>query len=583
MLIDMNYLIKALIKPFRVLIVASVVLSSCESDVWKDHYSYKSDTGDAVSSIGATIKDMGDNGNVDAKYFVETLKNTYVYKGNKKTLVTYWDLLTDDQFFTVWLPTKIDETVWLKYAKRNKTPEENIEVGRDFILNHVARFKHSVGTRTYERIKMMNDKSYIADHAKTFHTVGYNRTNIRCTNGLLHVLDNYVPYSPNIYDYLTSNTVYKSFNGNEYRYDNIIGKWIDSFTVITLDPNKSIPGDIDIETGEKTWLDSVVITSNELLNGLKSFINVEDSNYAVVLPSPELWNIVYDSVKEYFSYASGYDGANPVMTREDSTLQRKYTRLSMLTDAFFNLNTQKNGGRDSVTSTLFRKIDIQDGYPYHIYYKPYDDEEKGLFNKAHCIDSVICSNGKIYIRDNWPYSDAVFFKPIKIEAEDLTYNSDFSKATPLTISYQDKRVRVVQLKKNGQGYEMDFGIPNNLKGKYNLKVVFFPKTNTNIPGTLVHMSVQYVTGNVLTVVLDPLERYKKPNGRYATRSKIDTIGVNMDKPDTVTVGPFELPDCNYKARLPKAQLKIKSMINDQNSSNFSDELWLDCIMLEPVL
>jgi hypothetical protein len=580
----MNNLIKALIKPVRVLIVASVVLSSCESDVWKDHYSYKTDNGESVSTLGATIEELGKNGNLDAQYFAQTLQNTYVYNGKNKTLVTYWDLLTDDQYFTVWLPTNIDETVWQNtYAKRNKSPEENIEVGRDFILNHVARFKHSVGTRTYERVKMMNDKSYTADHEKTFHTVGYNRTNIRCTNGLLHILNGTVPYSPNIYDYLTGNTVYKSANNKEYRYDTLFGKWFASYTVKTIDPNKSVPGEINMETGEKEWLDSVVITSNELMTKYKSFINVEDSSYAVVLPSPQLWSSVFDSVKGYFQYVSGYNIVGndtiPIISDDDADLQAYWTRVSMLTDAFFNLKIQKNKGRDSVTSTLFKKNDEQDGYPYHIYRNPYGSG--GLFHKDLCDDSVICSNGNIYIRNKWPYTDSVFHKTIKLEAESLVYSSEYKKASPKNILYEvngkKTNVRVMQLEKNGVGYVLDFEIPDNLKGQYKLKLVFFANTGSDNPVTLVHPSVQYVVGDKYETVID--EKIKVGKKKY---DKTYEIGSNLQKPDTIVVGPFTLRDCSYKNNSPKAVVKIKSALDNSNYTKYSHEMWLDCIMLEPV-
>ena len=561
----MNNLIKALIKPVGALIFASVVLSSCESDTWKDHYSYKSDSGEAVSSLGATIEKIG---NKDAQYFVKTLKNTYVYNGRNKTVVTYWDLLTDDQFFTIWLPTGLTDAEWEKYSKRNKTDEENIEVGRDFILNHVARFSHSVGTRTHDRVKMMNEKSYTLDHQDLFHTIGYKERNIRCTNGLLHILNGFVPYSPNIYDYLTGNTVYQSFNGNEYRYDTIFGKWFANFTVKTIDPNKSVPGEINMETGEKEWLDSVVITSNELMTRFKSYINVEDSMYAVVLPSPDLWVSVYDSVKKYFEYNSGDVAV-------DDSLQDHWTKISMLTDAFFNLKIQR--GKDSVTTTLFRKNDSQDGYPFHIYYKPYDG---GLFT-GDCVDSVLCSNGKIYIKNKWPFNDSVFHKTVILEAEDVVYSSEFKMASPKNILYRvngvTKSVRVMQLEKNGVGYVLNFDMPDNLKGKYLLKLVFFPNGSSDNPVTLVHPSVEYVVGMGYETLVD--EKTKVGRKYY---DKTYEIGANLSKPDTVVVGPFEFPDCNYKIKSPKTVVKIKSSLDNNNYTKYSHEMWLDCIMLEPV-
>lgn len=564
----MNNLIKALIKPVRALIVASVVLSSCESDLWKDHYSYKSDSGKPVTTLGNTIEGMGKDGNKDAYYFYETLKNTYIYENNKKTLVRYSDLLTDDQFFTIWLPTGISEVEWQKYAKKNKTDEENLEVGRDFILNHVARFSHSVGTKSYDQIKMMNDKSYTADGQKSFHAVGYkeSKVNIRCTNGLLHILNGYIPYSPNIYDYLTGNTVYKSAIGEEYRYDTLFGKWFAGFTVETIDKNKSVEGEINMETGEKEWIDKVVIRSSEMMNKY-GFIDVEDSMYAVVLPTPALWKTMYDSLGNYYVYSDDE-------TYGDS-LHRFWTNSCLITDAFFNIKVQKKKAKDSVTSTLFSKVErMTEKYPYHVFYKPYD--AGGLF--ADRVDSVVCSNGIIYIRDSWPYSDKVFRRTVKLEAEDVVYSGDFSKASPRNIRYTEngvsKTARVMMLDKKG-AFEPDFEIPDNLKGEYYIKIVFFPKSGTSKPGTQVHPVVSYVVGDNYEVLVD--EKVKK-NRR--TVDKVYDIATDISKPDTLTLGPVVLPDCNYKTKSPKLKVTIKSAVENENV--FSKEMWIDCLMLDPV-
>lgn len=564
----MNNLFKVLIKPVGALVVASVVLSSCESDLWKDHYSYKSGSGGSVATLGKTIESMGNDGNLDARYFYQTLKNTYVYENNKKTLVRYSDLLTDDQFFTIWLPTGISEEQWKVYAKTNKNDQENLEVGRDFILNHVARFSHSVGTRTYEPVKMMNEKSYTADHLDYFHTVGYEKTNIRCTNGLLHILKGYVPYSPNIYDYLTGNTAYESSGKHEiYRYDTLFGKWFASFTVETIDKNKSVEGEVNIETGEKEWIDKVVIRSSEMLNKY-GFIDVEDSIYAVVLPTPDLWKTVYDSIGGFFAY-------NDNETYADS-LQKFWTRSSMITDAFFNIKSQKKNKRDSVRSTLFSKVErATEKYPYHVYFKPYDDG--GLF--AERVDSVVCSNGIIYIRDKWPYSDSIFRRTIKLEAENEVY-SGFSKASPYSFSYLDndgktKSASVIMLDKQG-AFEPEFEIENNLKGKYYLKIVFFGKRG-NKPATQVHPVASYKINSTNYEIV--AEEWDMTNPRRPTY-KIYTVGNVSLKPDTLTVGLIDFPDCNYKTNDPKLKVKISSSIQDKNK--YSSEMWIDCLLLEPV-
>ena len=97
---------KLLIKAVFAVMGASF-LASCVSDAWKDHYSYKSDSNEPVSSLAKTIESLSKQGNQDAQYFMETLQNTFMYRDDSILTLTYWDLLNDDQFLTVWLPSNV--------------------------------------------------------------------------------------------------------------------------------------------------------------------------------------------------------------------------------------------------------------------------------------------------------------------------------------------------------------------------------------------------------------------------------------------------------------------------------------------
>ena len=112
---------------------AILVLASCESDVWKDHYNYKSDSNAPVSSLAETIESIPGSAN-----FVKALKTTFMFNGDKQLFISYWEFLDGDQFLTVWLPSGISEEEWAEYTKENKTQEENKKVGSQFIMNHIA-------------------------------------------------------------------------------------------------------------------------------------------------------------------------------------------------------------------------------------------------------------------------------------------------------------------------------------------------------------------------------------------------------------------------------------------------------------
>lgn len=543
---------------------ALLVLSSCESDVWKDHYSYKSDSSAQISSLAETIESIPGSEN-----FVKALKTTFMYNGDKQLRLTYWDLLNDDQFLTVWLPSKesISDADWAVYTS-TAADKDHKKVGTQFIMNHIARFSHPVGTATKEKVNMLSDKSFRSTGDLMGH-VGYTKTNIRCTNGILHCLDGTLVYRPSLYEYITglSQTV-PSESGKIYDYQTRLGDWFDKYTLEDVDEKKSVAGDIDDE-GVVQYIDKVIIKSSILMKKF-GFISVEDSNYALVLPTPAVWDSVYDTVKYYYTY-------NEIEEARDS-MQEFWTNSAMLTDVFFNMNIQ-NHPKDSVTSTLFRWAErMSEKIPYHVYQKPY--AANGLF--ADRLDSVICSNGIIYIKDFWPFVDSLTFRrPIKIEAE----NERISGVTtnPRTINYLGGRrfnnLRVMEISKATSAWEADYTIEDNLRGKYLVKLVIFPNTVVAMPN-LIHPVVSY-TADIKSEILPNGEKKYKKGPRWIQLN--DTVGRDLTKIDTVVIGPVEFPYSNYNNKPGRVTVTLKSAINNSNEDMFSNKVWLDCIILEPVI
>ena len=543
---------------------ALLVLSSCESDVWKDHYSYKSDSSAQISSLAETIESIPGSEN-----FVKALKTTFMYNGDKQLRLTYWDLLNDDQFLTVWLPSKesISDADWAVYTS-TAADKDHKKVGTQFIMNHIARFSHPVGTATKEKVNMLSDKSFRSTGDLMGH-VGYTKTNIRCTNGILHCLDGTLVYRPSLYEYITglSQTV-PSESGKIYDYQTRLGDWFDKYTLEEVDEKKSVAGDIDDE-GVVQYIDKVIIKSSILMKKF-GFISVEDSNYALVLPTPAVWDSVYDTVKYYYTY-------NEIEEARDS-MQEFWTNSAMLTDVFFNMNIQ-NHPKDSVTSTLFKWAErMSEKLPYHVYQKPY--AANGLF--ADRLDSVICSNGIIYIKDFWPFVDSLTFRrPIKIEAEDQRISG--VTTNPRTINYLGGRrfnnLRVMEISKATSAWEADYTIEDNLRGKYLVKLVIFPNTIVAMPN-LIHPVVSY-TADIKSEILENGEKKYKRGARWIQLN--DTVGRDLTKIDTVVIGPVDFPYSNYNNKPGRVTVTLKSAINNSNEDMFSNKVWLDCIILEPVI
>lgn len=578
---------KTLIKSVWV-VQAVLVLASCKSDVWEDHYSYKTDGNSSVSTLAETIESLP-----DCQNFVTALKETYMYNysGEKLIRLTYWDLLSSDQFFTVWVPKDDSMTPaeWKDYiAPRTDPDKDHGKVGTQFILNHIARFSQPVGSDT-TRIKMMSEKTFISTPLNIADNVAYDKSmvNMRCTNGILHCIDGKVPYRPSIYEYITGLSPEIKSAGNEtYDYDTILGDWFKKFTLSEVDEKRSVAYDIDDE-GQVIYVDKVVIKSSILMKKY-GFISTEDSNYAVVLPTPTVWRAEYDSMRKFFEYP-----VSPIipvpegeLSKEDAdSLSQFWTKSAMLTDMFFNMNKKiQRHKKDSVTSTLFSRAErMSKKTPYHVYYAPYDST--GLFSKAACIDSIICSNGIIYIKDFWPYEDSMTFRvPIKINAADVRISG--VTANPRGVNRVGTRMfnnhRIMEVSKTTAAWDADYVVDDYLKGKYLVKIVIFPNSVIQQPN-LVHPKVTYTTTTttgVKTTTLPNGERkYKKGVKTYLLN---DTVGRDLAKIDTIVIGPVEIPSCSYKTPPGKITVNLASVINNANQDQFTNKIWLDCIILEPV-
>ena len=529
---------------------AVLVLVSCK-DTWNDHYSYKTDSNSSVMTLAETIESLP-----GTKRFVDVLKTTFMYNEEKQLPITYWELLNGDQFFTVWVPdaNAVPDSIWAMAEAQNK---DHLRVGKEFILNHIARFRHPVGSTTKEKVLMMSDKSYrsYSDNMGGIqYKTGAGSTNVRCTNGILHLLDGYVDYRPSLYEYITT--------APEYR--EILGKWFASYTEEVIDPKKSVEKGANAD-GEMEYVDSVMVKTS-ILMAKYGYINVEDSNYAVVLPTPELWAQKYDEIKLRYEYGT--------VEKDRDSLQKFWTQSAILTDMFFNMNIQKG---DSVVSTLFSKAErMTEKLPYHVYQNP--NSPSGIFGGR--VDSVNCSNGIVYIRNTWPFVDSLtYLRTIKVEAEDVRLSG--FETTPYTyyVSYGDKRVDYhgMKLHKDQLGWTAKYMIADNLKGKYTLKLVIFQNPNDSRPNEL-HTSVYYYKDTKAEVLLNPQD-YDDEYGEYYDHYDY-TSGALFD---TIVIGDVTFPTCNYKSNTPRVEVWIENTVSDWDSEFYAQDMLLDCIILQPVI
>lgn len=520
------------------LTMATQGMVSC-SDSWDDHYDMQDANGTA-SLLQLVTEDA------QLSDFLSLLEATHVYNNNHRTLVTYADLLDADQTLTVWAPLNgtfnADSLLALC-----QTEQGDSTVGQHFVKNHIAHNLYNMNAQTDESVKMLNDKFLALTSRSVYNaSVVGSRYNIPATNGLLHVVDDDAQYTYNIYEGLTSMA----------EFDHI-GPFLARFEKQELDENRSIQA--GLVDGKKVYSDSVMVKENALFRVFDQIMS-EDSTFAMLIPNKATWEPVYEEASKFFNFGS--------VEKADS-ISAYWTSVSLLRDLIFNRNVQRSE-QDSIFSTSYSSRE----WPYHVFYHPF--EAGGLMDPANIKDSLLCSNGYIYRINEWPFTpEDIYFHPIVtqgereaniIEYKDCTLN--YRSAIGDSIS-GNGYVDIVS-RTSTSNWMVTYEIRNTLSGTYDICAVILPKT-------------VYLANS----------RDFKPNKFKATLTYVDENGEtqsevyntemtnNAHRVDTVKIGRFTFPTCNYQQQDATVTLQLQCSITNRQTA-YSREMFLDCIYLKPV-
>ena len=286
----------------------------------------------------------------------------------------------------------------------------------------------------------------------------------------------------------------------------------------------------------------------------------------MVVPDNNSWEAIYDSVYNYFNYS--------YIDKADS-IQNYWANYSLIQDMVFNPKEQKIK-EDSLMSTTY----VTNGYSYNVYYRPYD--EGGLLNNIK--EDMQCSNGVIHKLDYWPFDfTKLFFKPIKLEAERTmniiksdygVYSTNYSAADSISGNAYLKMTP----SSNGVKNYVQYNIPNTLSGKYDIAVVILPKTvfdendrNKDKPFLFsAELTYKDVDGKEQSFEFTDYNNIS-PNGYVNDPARVDTV----------FVGSFDFPTCNYAQNNIAVTLKITSIANARQTTTYTKEGYLDFIYLKP--
>ena len=139
-------------------------------------------------------------------------------------------------------------------------------------------------------------------------------------------------------------------------------------------------------------------------------------------------------------------------------------------------------------------------------------------------------------------------------------------------------------KNSSPRWKVEFNIRNNLKGKYRVKFVIFPSETQKNAQTkltkpnLFHPIVKYMPEKKYDVLIDSIEEIDV--APFVTPALFRN---NVNKIDTMDMGVVNFSTCNYdKAEKNSPRITIELSSEVDSAEVYSSEIWLDCIILDPV-
>lgn len=376
---------------FRLGIIAAASVATMVSctDAWNEHFN-----ADASTVFGGTtMKALEDY----APDFAEVVK-----------AVGYDRELNSANVYTIWAPQKINKDSLLALAMT-----DSAAVVDRFIKNHIARYAIS-DNGSEQAINLMSAKKTTMNATKfsTSELVS-GKTNISCSNGILHIIDNNINYQHNIFE-LIEKTYTDSNNPLKDELGGSLYTFLKAFNADSLDQNRSVSRGVD-ENGEKIWVDSVVIRNNTALVNMDAPVYEEDSSFIAIIPSVEAFQKRYAIYKDLLKFNPSENSAKEGMA---DSLQNYYASMFAMEDLFFNKNANEHF-EDSLKSTSWKNAPS----PYGVYYrhdKKYQPADRPTHDILAGLTPTECSNGTAYLVEDYPMSvEEQSFRKINLPASTI--------------------------------------------------------------------------------------------------------------------------------------------------------------------
>ena len=160
-----------------------------------------------------------------------------------------------------------------------------------FVKSHVAEYGHPATGVLNERIHTLNDKSFTfaGVGSYTFDGIDISQANLPSNNGLIHLLNGAARFYPNLYEYIFMAQDIDSLREQFMRYQ-----------LTELDVDASVKG--PMVNGVQTYIDSVMITRNMMMNRLNASLSNEDSTYTFLMPTNRAFLSTSDCIKSLYHF-----------------------------------------------------------------------------------------------------------------------------------------------------------------------------------------------------------------------------------------------------------------------------------------
>ena len=514
---------------------ATAVLTACSD--WDEHFE------DPVSqTVSEPTLWQAMQQRPELSDFCEVLRQTQVYKQHKKTGVSYANLLDGVQSFTVLAPVNgsFNKDSVLNLVSTNRGDSM---VERSFVGNHLSySLASDFGTPT--EFFLLNTKRATIGGNKAL-DVPIKEANVKAKGGVLHVLQNTLPYRSNLYEAML----------NDPRYS-LIGQQLASYEHDEFNPSQSVEG--GMVDGEQIYVDSVFNERNLLLERIGE-LAAEDSSYLFVVPAADEWQRVWQEAMDYFRFDATVENGD--------SLQRLRANTALLKDAIFSRTIQSSPADSLITYFYDRH------YPkYHVFHRPFD--EGGILYGATATDY---SNGTLYAAPKWPFTPlTTYHRELKHEGErtGLIVNSTLCTYTTrihAADSVSENEYLVITPTSNTSNWTMTFKLENTLAGAYDICAIILPATiydpNARIRPCQFQAEVNYVDETGKAQVFD------------CNKTKFNNDPLRVDT--LVLAENFVFPVSNYGETNMKFSVKLKCNITAVQTSRYSREMFLDCIYLRP--